>query len=129
MLTSNIVKGVKTGFPLGITADKVIVQQKNFNADFIKSIMKKIDWPVFIDAAKQLGYDDGLNRDNPPHFDSSHAIPNDKENVMQKIHRALLEVDIIEGELICPESGRKFPIKNGIPNMLLEKDEYESSDE
>ncbi|KAI0988868.1 hypothetical protein GJ496_007563 [Pomphorhynchus laevis] len=76
-----------------------------------------------------LGYDDGLNRDNPPHFDSSHAIPNDKENVMQKIHRALLEVDIIEGELICPESGRKFPIKNGIPNMLLEKDEYESSDE
>jgi len=25
--------------------------------------------------------------------------------------------------LICPESGRKFPISKGIPNMLLNEDE------
>lgn len=34
-----------------------------------------------------------------------------------------MEVDILNGELICPESGRKFPITNGIPNMLLNEDE------
>jgi multifunctional methyltransferase subunit TRM112 len=28
-----------------------------------------------------------------------------------------------EGTLVCPESGRKFPINKGIPNMLLNEDE------
>lgn len=35
----------------------------------------------------------------------------------------LLEIDVVNGELICPESGRKFPINNGIPNMILNEDE------
>lgn len=40
------------------------------------------------------------------------------ESILHKIHSALLEIDVIEGELICPETGRSFPIQNGIPNML-----------
>jgi len=34
-----------------------------------------------------------------------------------------MEIDIKEGNLECPETGRKFPITNGIPNMLLNEDE------
>ena len=30
---------------------------------------------------------------------------------------------MIEGDLECPESGRKFPVQEGIPNMLLREDE------
>lgn len=30
---------------------------------------------------------------------------------------------MIEGKLVCPESGREFPINNGIPNMILNEDE------
>ena len=33
------------------------------------------------------------------------------------------KVEVIEGDLECPESGRKFPIQEGIPNMLLREDE------
>lgn len=33
------------------------------------------------------------------------------------------QVEVQEGSLICPETGRKFTIKNGIPNMLLNEDE------
>lgn len=33
------------------------------------------------------------------------------------------QVEVIKGFLICPESGRKFPIENGIPNMLLNEGE------
>jgi len=33
------------------------------------------------------------------------------------------QVEVIEGYLICPETERKFPIFNGIPNMLLNEDE------
>ena len=45
------------------------------------------------------------------------------EEVLKVLHKLLLEVEIIEGELICPETGRKFPIVNGIPNMLVGEDE------
>ena len=33
------------------------------------------------------------------------------------------QVKLEEGALICPESGRKFPVSKGIPNLLLTEDE------
>ncbi len=45
------------------------------------------------------------------------------ESVLRQIHHALLEIEIINGELVCPETGRKFPINEGIPNMLCNEDE------
>lgn len=33
------------------------------------------------------------------------------------------QVRVLTGELECPESGKVFPIKRGIPNMLLDEDE------
>ena len=45
------------------------------------------------------------------------------ETFLKKLHHILLEVRLIEGALVCPESGRKFPVKNSIPNMLLNEDE------
>lgn len=45
------------------------------------------------------------------------------KDALQIVHHALFEVEVVEGELICPETGRKFPIKKGIPNMLCNEDE------
>ena len=42
---------------------------------------------------------------------------------LQLYHHALLEVTLEEGALICPETGRKFPVSKGIPNLLLHEDE------
>ena len=39
------------------------------------------------------------------------------------MHHVLLEIEVMEGNLVCPETGRKFPITKGIPNMLLKEDE------
>lgn len=47
----------------------------------------------------------------------------DNEEVIRVIHHILFDFHVIRGFLICPESGRKFPIKDGIPNMLLHEDE------
>ena len=44
-------------------------------------------------------------------------------NFMQALHCVLLELHVLEGSLVCPESGRVFPISDGIPNMLLNEDE------
>lgn len=49
--------------------------------------------------------------------------PTDDTEFLQKLHHVLLEIDVTEGHLECPETGRKFPILNGIPNMLLNEDE------
>jgi multifunctional methyltransferase subunit TRM112 len=32
-------------------------------------------------------------------------------------------VTLEEGALVCPETGRKFPVAKGIPNMLLTEEE------
>lgn len=45
------------------------------------------------------------------------------EEFLQKLHHVLMEVEVIEGALECPETGRIFPIQNGIPNMLLAENE------
>jgi len=45
------------------------------------------------------------------------------ESFLRAFHHALLEVEVQEGALICPETGRRFPITKGIPNLLLNEDE------
>ena len=45
------------------------------------------------------------------------------EAFLRLVHHALLEVRLCEGALVCPESGRRFPVANSIPNMLLREDE------
>lgn len=47
----------------------------------------------------------------------------ENEELLQKLHHLLLEIDVLEGQLECPETGRVFPITDGIPNMLLNEDE------
>ena len=42
---------------------------------------------------------------------------------LHSFHHALLEVALEEGALICPETGRKFAVSKGIPNLLLNDDE------
>lgn len=41
------------------------------------------------------------------------------QSFLKKAHRALMEIEVLEGTLTCPETGRQFPISRGIPNMLL----------
>lgn len=116
MLTSNIIKGVKQGFPLGIQASKVEVKQVDFNPDFVARLIPKIDWP----ALKKAVADVGVTSDLPDDVVSEYEC---NEDFLKKTHHFLMEIEVIEGDLICPETGRKFPITNGIPNMLLNEDE------
>ena len=45
------------------------------------------------------------------------------EAFLKLVHKLVLDVHVLEGALICPETGRRFPITAGIPNMLLHEDE------
>jgi len=45
------------------------------------------------------------------------------ESFLKSFHHALLEIHLEEGALICPETGRRFKVDKGIPNLLLHEDE------
>lgn len=64
----------------------------------------------------QLGHGSGLPESPPEQFESN-------EHFLKEAHHVMMQVEVVEGELECPESGRKFPISEGIPNMLLREDE------
>jgi multifunctional methyltransferase subunit TRM112 len=65
-------------------------------------------------AAETIG-----EKDFPDELTTSDPEP----ELLQKLHHLLLEIEIVNGSLTCPETGRVFPITNGIPNMLLNEDE------
>ncbi len=128
------VKGVIQGFPLIIVAEKI----ENINSDFnsgkiyalwvsvifiliievCRNLSNRINWNALRQACKNLNLTD---LDEIGDFDSASADVS--IDSLRVLHHVLFEIHIIEGELICPDSGRKFPIKEGIPNMLLHEDE------
>ncbi|XP_010521186.1 PREDICTED: multifunctional methyltransferase subunit TRM112-like protein At1g22270 [Tarenaya hassleriana] len=116
MLSCNI-KGVTNGFPLRIEAEKVIEKEVDFNPDFLRHMFAKIDWKALVEAARSLGY-----AELPETAPDAAALDSD-DPFLRRFHHALLELHLEEGALVCPETGRKFPINKGIPNMLLHEDE------
>ncbi|KMQ86269.1 hypothetical protein RF55_14781 [Lasius niger] len=129
MLTSKAIKGVTVGYPLRIIAKDIRVSEVDFSPEYIARIIPKLDWTVLWKAAESVNL-------------SSHIFPcnsfighvgelpqiliedfETNEDFLKKAHHVLLEVEIINGHLLCPESGRQFPINDGIPNMLLNEDE------
>lgn len=84
-------------------------------ADFVKKMMGRVNYGVLKAAAEQLGVQ-GL----PATFT---ATALEDSEMVQALHHSLLEVHLEEGALVCPETGRRFPVSRGIPNMLLNEDE------
>jgi multifunctional methyltransferase subunit TRM112 len=74
-----------------------------------------VEWGALREAAAALGY-------NELPAEVAADMLRD-EAFLRKFHHALLELELEEGDLVCPETGRKFPVKKGIPNLLLREDE------
>lgn len=90
----------------------------DFNPEFTLKILSKIDWSVLYTAAKTLGYAEDIPSELEVDWEKD-------EDFLKKAHHVLLEIEVVNGELTCPESGRKFPINNGIANMLLNEVEVD----
>lgn len=52
----------------------------------------------------------------PENFDND-------ESFLKEAHKAICEVEVMEGALICPDTNREFPIQKGVANMVLMEDE------
>ncbi|CAM2116848.1 multifunctional methyltransferase subunit TRM112-like protein [Lepidochelys kempii] len=117
MLTSHV-RGVRPGggFPLRIQATEVKVNNVDFNQEFVARMIPKVEWGALVEAAESLGHLSDLPHQLPPEYENN-------EDFLRKVHHVLLEVEVMEGILKCPDSGREFPITKGIPNMLLSEEE------
>lgn len=110
-------QGTTSGFPLRIEVLQKEERDAEFHVEFLVNTLGKIEWDAFVGAARSIGADDGLPNTKP-----EVDVSND-EAFLRAFHHALLEVHVQEGYLVCPDSGRRFPITKGIPNMLLNEDE------
>merc|ERR1719354_386954 len=110
------VKGVTQGYPLLIRATEVKTSEIDFNSEFITSMVSRIDYTALKKAVEMLEMPNLL----PAEVCDDYA---NNEKFLKKLHHVIMEIDVIDGELECPQSGRKFPISRGIPNMLLNEDE------
>ena len=104
-------KDVVHGYPLRLHVISMEVRETPLNEDFIRHILLTLNWPAVLIAADAVGLQ-GLPLELVPDLASDGSF-------LQAVHRLLLDVHILEGTMACPESGRTFLIKDGVPNMML----------
>jgi len=102
-------KEVAAGYPLQLEIEEMEVNEFEPNLDFIRGVLPSLDWPGVLIAAKAVGLDS-----MPAQFEES--LLGD-ESFLLAMHHLLLNVNVLSGALVCPETGRRFPIENGIADM------------
>lgn len=120
-LQSNV-KGTTKGYPLIIEADEVVVEESPVDKELLVKMLPKLDYPAFLGAAKQLSSKCNLP-DLPVQLPAANDDDDMDETMLINLHKVLFDLHVIEGNLVCPDTGRKFPVKEGIPNMILHEDE------
>lgn len=119
LLTHNMlqchIKGVNNGYPFKIEAEKVENREVDYDPDFLRHIFPRITWSALREGAEALGAGPLPEEVTPEMLED--------DDFLQAFHHALLEVHLEEGNLVCPETGRKFAVNQGIPNLLLQEDE------
>eukprot|EP00967_Tisochrysis_lutea_P123562 scaffold205779_cov24-Tisochrysis_lutea.AAC.1 len=135
--------GTHNGFPLRIEVEQMEEVEAEFNAEFTARMVAKIEYKALIDTVASVS---AAQPDRSPlpggarqpasrsvshlhlsllqlNVDSKlpAALPEDyatNEEFLQALHHVLLEIEIVTGTLVCPETGKRFAIKDGIPSML-----------
>jgi multifunctional methyltransferase subunit TRM112 len=137
LLTHNFlqstVKGTTKGYPLKIEATAILVESTPMDDDdgLVRRMVSKVDYSALVGALQDIRNsctsEDSLKDVALPSVDIPPEKPSNEEGMtellLQSYHQILFNIHVLEGNLICPDTGRKFPIKDGIPNMILHEDE------
>jgi multifunctional methyltransferase subunit TRM112 len=104
-------------YPLRIeVAEGGIKQEESeFAPELAARLLGKLDWDALRQTASELGIAELPAA--PP------ARPEEDAAFLKSVHDLVLDIHVTEGSLVCPNCARSYPIKKGIPNMLLRDDE------
>lgn len=90
-------------FVLVIHADSTEVVNMNYSESRVQHFLEGLNYAVLLQAAASLNI-----KDLPEELDKTN------HKVLQRLHHALFEVRLMEGHLACPDTGRKFPVREGV---------------
>jgi multifunctional methyltransferase subunit TRM112 len=119
------------GYPLKIEAMKVVVEESTMDSVLVSKMLNKLNYPALVAAIADVKSSQSIGPSISAILSQASDIPSeppeDGESVdvstLKALHFFLFDVHVLEGILQCPDTGRKFPIKDGIPNMILHEDE------
>ena len=111
----NVKTCVKKELPLHLIVEKSEIIEAGFNPELVRKTLLKLNWSHFVATAASLG------DSSVPAELQEDALKN--EDFLKQMHNMLFQFHVVEGSLACPECKRIYPIKNGIPNLLLEDSE------
>ena len=107
-------KDVIDGFPLTIRGAKCEIRESEPDAEFVQHMLPTLHWPALHGAAAAVGFDL-----LPPSAEAAAKLLAEDPAFVKVLHTVLMDLHVLEGTLVCPESGQEFPITDGIPNMIL----------
>jgi len=133
LLTHNVLrnntaaaKSKNTNSPLLITATEIRVDeptcasssdpaQQQREIAFAKNILPSLDWPTLLQGAKAMGLES-----LPPMVTPELAAD---EGFLRALYHVLMDVHLVNGMLTCPDTGREFPVTDGIVDVMLQESE------
>ena len=144
LLTHNMLMspGTKNGYPLAIEVEKMETVETEFNGEFTARMVEKLDYAALLSTLRSVSdagpprartwlvlrsalASDLTARISPLQLSVETGLPAavpaeyaGDEEFLKALHHALMEIEILEGYLVCPETQKKFPIREGIPSML-----------
>ncbi|KAI9818185.1 MAG: hypothetical protein M1827_000810 [Pycnora praestabilis] len=135
-------KSSPLSFPLHFKDAELVQQEMDFNPDFVRNILPRVDWdglrvtagevllnPTSDFLFPRLAVDKAPELTIPPGGEQLGftTIPTEKpegealadDQVLGELHKLLLETQVMEGKLVCGNCRHEYAIKEGIANFLL----------
>ena len=108
------------GYPLKIEVTEVAIEESPVDRELVTRLLPKLKYETLVGALAEVS-----TQCEEPLPDLPAELPEEPfdDALVANLHKVLFDVHVVEGNLVCPDTGRKFPIKEGIPNMILHEDE------
>ncbi|KAI0925348.1 hypothetical protein AcV7_005619 [Taiwanofungus camphoratus] len=123
-------------FPLQFKDAQIEIRDAEFNPDFLRGFIPRIEWAALVNAARQVSIEEMYGIVESASLISGlveyqlgdTSLPDEPpemldDEFLQKLHHVLFQIHVEEGAMICPNCQHSYLISNGIPNMLLTEHE------
>nr|CCC91585.1 conserved hypothetical protein [Trypanosoma congolense IL3000] len=122
LLTHNFLCCIQCqSFPLQLQATEVEVLECEFNAEFIRTMLARMDYGYL------LGAFNALRAQKHTQLEKLSALPETIEDIdladesedLRALQYAIQCIAVREGKLRCPQCEREYPIREFIPDMII----------